>query len=54
MDLDGGSLMSLGPILIFDKSMLQRLNVDEAVWLDNMMNMTPLLHRDPRAPWRKR
>jgi hypothetical protein len=36
--------MSLGPILIFDKSTLQSLNVDEAVWLDNffMSNITPL------------
>jgi hypothetical protein len=25
--------MPLGPILIFDKSFLQSLNVDEAVWL---------------------
>jgi len=36
--------MSFGPILIFDKSTLQGLNVDEAVWLDNffMTNITPL------------
>jgi hypothetical protein len=27
--------MPPGPILIFDKSFLQSLDVDEAVWLDN-------------------
>jgi hypothetical protein len=27
--------MPAGPILIFDKSLLQSLNVDEAMWLDN-------------------
>ena len=36
--------MPPGPILIFDKSVLQALNVDEANWLDNffMTNITPL------------
>lgn len=36
--------MALGPILIFDKSTLQSLNPDEAMWLDNffLTNITPL------------
>ena len=36
--------MSLGPFLIFDKSSLESLNLDEAVLLDNfyMSNITPL------------
>jgi hypothetical protein len=36
--------VSLGPITIFDKSALQALSLDEAVWLDNfyLANITPL------------
>lgn len=36
--------MTQGPILIFDKSTLESLNPDEAVWLDNFFrtNITPL------------
>jgi hypothetical protein len=36
--------MSQGPLLIFDKSTLESLNPDEAVWLDNFFrtNVTPL------------
>ena len=36
--------MGMGPVLIFDKSTLQSLNTDEAVWLDNfyLCNITPL------------
>src|ERR1700724_966300 len=36
--------MSLGAVLIFDKSSLESLNLDEAVMLDNfyMSNITPL------------
>ena len=36
--------MPLGPFLIFDKSSLESLNLDEAVMLDNfyMSNITPL------------
>ena len=36
--------MAQGPILIFDKSSLESLNLDEAVLLDNfyMSNITPL------------
>jgi hypothetical protein len=33
--------MSLGPILIFDKSTLQSLNVDEAVWPDHFFTQRP-------------
>jgi hypothetical protein len=35
--------MPLGPFLIFDKSSLESLNLDEAVMLDNfyMSNITP-------------
>ena len=34
----------MGPILIFDKSALESLSKDEAVWLDNffLTNITPL------------
>jgi hypothetical protein len=36
--------MAQGPILIFDKSSLESLNLDEAVLLDNfyLSNVTPL------------
>jgi hypothetical protein len=36
--------MPKGPIIIFDKSSLESLNLDEAVLLDNfyMSNITPL------------
>ena len=36
--------MASGPVLIFDKSFLQSLNPDEAVWLDHFFitNITPL------------
>ena len=46
----------LGPILIFDKSTLQSLNVDEAVWLDNffMTNITPLFFIETLADLEKR
>ena len=43
---EGSSLLSMaqGPILIFDKSSLESLNLDEAVLLDNFYrsNITPL------------
>lgn len=47
--------MSLGPILIFDKSTLQSLNVDKAVWLDNffMTNITPLFFIETLADLEK-
>ena len=36
--------MSQGPMLIFDKSFLQALSLDESAWLDNFFlnNITPL------------
>lgn len=47
--------MSLGPILIFDKSTLQSLNVDEACWLDNFYraNITPLFFVETLADLEK-
>jgi len=47
--------MSLGPILIFEKSTLQGLNVDEAVWLDNffMTNIAPLFFIETLADLEK-
>jgi hypothetical protein len=39
----GGTSIPQGPILIFDKSLLESLNLDEAILLDNfyMSNITP-------------
>lgn len=47
--------MALGPILIFDKSTLQSLSADEAVWLDNfyMCNITPLFFIETLADLEK-
>jgi hypothetical protein len=47
--------MALGPILIFDKSMLQSLNPNEAVWLDNffLTNITPLFYVETLADLEK-
>ena len=47
--------MTLGPILIFDKSTLQSLNPDEAVWLDNffLTNITPLFFIETLADLEK-
>jgi hypothetical protein len=47
--------MSLGPILIFDKSALQGLSVDEANWLDNffLTNITPLFFTETLADLEK-
>lgn len=41
----------MGPILIFDKSMLQALSVDESCWLENffLSNMTPLFYVESLA-----
>lgn len=38
--------MSLGPIIIFDKSTLQSLSIDESCWLDNffLSNITPIFY----------
>lgn len=47
--------MASGPMLIFDKSTLQSLNPDEAVWLDNffMTNITPLFFVETLADLEK-
>src|SRR5712692_5928914 len=47
--------MAIGPILIFDKSTLQSLNPDEAVWLDNffLTNITPLFFAETLADLEK-
>jgi hypothetical protein len=47
--------MPPGPILIFDKSFLQSLNVDEAVWLDNffLTAITPLFFVETLADLEK-
>src|SRR5580700_8891139 len=44
-----------GPILIFDKSALQALSADEAVWLDNFFNsnITPLFFIETLADLEK-
>lgn len=44
-----------GPILIFDKSTLQSLSLDEAVWLDNsyLCNITPLFFIETLADLEK-
>lgn len=45
-----------GPIIIFDKSALEGLNVDEALWLDNffLTNITPLFFVETLADLQKR
>jgi hypothetical protein len=45
----------MGPILIFDKSFLQSLNPDEAMWLDNFFNtnITPLFFIETLADLEK-
>ena len=47
--------MSAGPILIFDKSILEALSVDEAVWLGRFyrVNMTPLFFIETLADLEK-
>jgi hypothetical protein len=47
--------MGLGPVLIFDKSTLQSLNPDEALWLDNfyLANITPLFFVETLADLEK-
>ena len=41
----------MGPIIIFDKSTLECLNPDEAVWLDQFFNsnITPLFYIETLA-----
>lgn len=45
----------MGPTLIFDKSFLESLNPDEAVWLDNffLCNITPLFYIETLADLEK-
>ena len=47
--------MSLGPITIFDKSALQALSLDEAVWFANfyLANSTPLFFVETLADLEK-
>ncbi len=47
--------MGVGPILLFDKSTLQSLSVDEAVWLDTfyLPNITPLFFVETLADLEK-
>lgn len=47
--------MAPGPVLIFDKSLLQSLNINEAVWLDNFFlnNVTPLFFAETLADLEK-
>ena len=47
--------MSVGPIIIFDKSTLQGLSTDEACWLDNfyISNITPLFFVETLADLEK-
>jgi hypothetical protein len=49
------SFMHEGPFLIFDKSTLQSLNPDEAMWLDNFFvsNITPLFFIETLADLEK-
>ena len=46
----------MGPSLIFDKSTLESLNLDEAVWLDNffLSNITPLFFMETLADLEKK
>ena len=50
-----GADVSVGPILIFDKSTLESLSVDEAVWLDAhyLVNITPLFFVETLADLEK-
>jgi hypothetical protein len=45
-----------GPVIIFDKSALQMLSVDESAWLDNFYrtNITPLFYVETLADLEKR
>jgi hypothetical protein len=47
--------MAIGPVLIFDKSTLQSLSADEALWLDNffLTNITPLFFIETLADLEK-
>lgn len=43
--------MSLGPVIIFDKSTLQGISTDESVWLENyfVCNITPIFYAETLA-----
>jgi hypothetical protein len=45
----------MGPIIIFDQSVLESLNPDEAVWLDHfyLANITPLFFIETLADLEK-
>jgi len=45
----------MGPILIFDKSFLQSLSIDESVWLDNFFisNICPIFFSETLADLEK-
>lgn len=45
----------MGPILIFDKSLLESLTLDESVWLDNffLSNITPIFYVETLADLEK-
>jgi|SRR5580765_912763 hypothetical protein len=47
--------MSSGPVVIFDKSLLEALSLDEAVWLGQFyrINMTPLFFVETLADLEK-
>jgi len=47
--------MGVGPILLFDKSTLQSLSVDESVWFDQLYypNITPLFFVETLADLEK-
>jgi hypothetical protein len=51
-----GTIPSMGPIAIFDKSALQALNMDEAVWFDVFFsaNVTPPLYVETLADSKRR
>ena len=48
--------MTFGPITLFDKSALQSLNLDEAVWFDNFYRtiITPLFFLETLADLSKK
>ncbi len=51
----GGTNVAAGPILIFDKSLLEALSPDEAVWLGQFyrVNMTPMFFVETLADLEK-
>jgi len=45
----------MGPIVLFDKSFLQSLNIDEAVWFDHFFisNIPPIFFTETLADLKK-